>query len=91
MLVSAVRAAGGDADDQQVECMLANLIHQGCFLGLYLFVYVFCFVVYIYSFVYYVLFIYIYLFMYYVFSPRLCIMFFPLANFITKVISMART
>jgi hypothetical protein len=33
-MVSAVRAAGGDGDSQQVECMLANLIHQGCFVCL---------------------------------------------------------
>ena len=33
VLVCAVRAAGGDADDQQVECMLANLIHQGLVKG----------------------------------------------------------
>lgn len=33
VLVCAVRAAGGDADHQQVECMLANLIHQGLVKG----------------------------------------------------------
>ena len=33
VLVCAVRAAGGEADHQQVECMLANLIHQGLVKG----------------------------------------------------------
>eukprot|EP00290_Baffinella_frigidus_P012367 CAMPEP_0180162356 /NCGR_PEP_ID=MMETSP0986-20121125/29173_1 /TAXON_ID=697907 /ORGANISM="non described non described, Strain CCMP2293" /LENGTH=404 /DNA_ID=CAMNT_0022112821 /DNA_START=62 /DNA_END=1276 /DNA_ORIENTATION=- len=33
VLVAAVRAVGGEADPEQVECMLANLIHQGLVKG----------------------------------------------------------
>ncbi|EKX47317.1 hypothetical protein GUITHDRAFT_137501 [Guillardia theta CCMP2712] len=33
VLVCAVKAAGAEADPQQVECMLANLIHQGMVKG----------------------------------------------------------